>query len=194
MLICGLDEAGRGPLAGPVVTAAVILDDINRINGVRDSKKLTALQREALYNQIVENSLWWDVQVIDAHIIDSTNITYATMLGFQRSLQKLKIEDVEILVDGNYFRLPDMKNLKFSYRTIIGGDNIIYQISAASILAKVTRDRLMKLYHSRYPIYNFHKNKGYPTKQHIQVIKQFGLSEIHRKTFCTKYINSPVIL
>jgi len=188
LLVCGLDEAGRGPLAGPVVTAAVIIENNRRIAGVKDSKKLTALQRESLYEQIVENALWWDVAIIQNDVIDRVNITAATMLGFQQNLQKLNLSDIEILIDGNYFKLPDMNSLKYTYKTIVGGDKLIYQISAASIIAKVTRDRIMKEYHSIYPLYGFDKHKGYPTKQHIDIIKKFGICEIHRKTFCKKYV------
>lgn len=189
MLICGVDEAGRGPLAGPVVTAAVVFDNKTYIQGIKDSKKLSSNKREELYEQIIQAAIWWDVEVIGVEVIDRVNITKATMIGFQQSLEKLKREDVEVLVDGNYFKLPDMENFRFPYKTIVRGDSLIYQISAASILAKVTRDRLMQEYHLKYPLYNFARNKGYPTRQHIESIKQFGLCEIHRKTFCKKYIN-----
>lgn len=189
MLTCGVDEAGRGPLAGPVVTAAVVLDNRTRIDGIKDSKKLSPRKREELYKQIIHKAIWWDIAVIDVELIEKFNITGATMMGFQENLKKLKMENVEILVDGNYFKLPDMQNFKFSYKTIIHGDSLIYEISAASILAKVTRDRLMEEYHLKYPLYNFMRNKGYPTKEHIEAIKQFGVCEIHRKTFCQKYIS-----
>ena len=186
MLICGLDEAGRGPLAGPVVTAAVVLDNQFLIEGIKDSKQLAASKREYLFEEIVRHALWWDVAIIQNDIIDK--ITAATMLGFQKNLQKLNLTGVELLVDGNYFKLPKMERLKFPYKTIVAGDRLIYQISAASIVAKVTRDRIMEEYHFKYPLYGFNKHKGYPTKQHIDNIKRFGICDIHRRTFCNKYV------
>ncbi|MCX6164447.1 MAG: ribonuclease HII [Ignavibacteriae bacterium] len=179
--ICGIDEAGRGPLAGPVVVASVIFEENISIEGVKDSKKLTEKKRELLFDKIID-------VFIDNIIIDEINILKATMLGMEKCLMNLSINEFKLLIDGNYFKLRDDLHKKYDYETIIGGDDKIFEISCASILAKVTRDRLMKEYGEVYPQYLFFKNKGYGTQEHIKRIKEYGLCEIHRKTFCRNFM------
>ena len=177
-LVAGVDEAGRGPLAGPVVVAAVILEPRNRIAGLDDSKKLTEKRREALYPEIVERSLAWSIVEVNADEIDRVNILQATMLGMQRAVQRLSPAPTLALIDGN--RAPE---LNCEVVTLIHGDRLEPAISAASILAKVTRDRLMKDYHLQYPCYGFDRHKGYPTVEHRRLLAEHGPCEIHRKSF-----------
>ena len=176
--IAGVDEAGRGPLAGPVLVAAVILDPKNHIEGLDDSKRLTEKRREALYPQIKEMALAWSIVEVDVEEIDRVNILQATMLGMQRAVEQLSPAPQMALIDGN--RAPA---LACEVRTIVQGDRLEPAISAASILAKVSRDRLMKAIHLRYPCYGFDRHKGYPTAEHRRLLAENGPCAIHRKSF-----------
>ena len=178
ILIAGVDEAGRGPLAGPVVAAAVILDPLRPIDGLADSKILSERQRDSLFDLIKANALSWSVAMASVEEIDELNILQATLLAMQRAVNGLAIQPDEVLVDGN--RLPQ---LLMPAQAIIKGDSKVKAISAASILAKVERDKIMVDYHKKYPDFSFHQHKGYGTAQHVNEIKQFGFLEIHRKTF-----------
>lgn len=190
MLICGIDEAGRGPLAGPVVAAAVVFEKDYYINNVKDSKILTEFKRESLFVKIVDRCIDYQVFEIDHIQIDEINILQATMKAMLSALKKLKIKPDLFLIDGNYFKLPDNYHLELNYEAIIDGDASIFQISCASILAKVTRDNIMRGYHLRYPEYNFHKHKGYSTPEHCIKIKKYGMCDIHRKSFCKKFFGN----
>ncbi len=186
MLKCGIDEAGRGPLAGPVVVAAVIFEEGKSIENVRDSKKLKESRREELYEKIIEACENYSIEVVNNKIVDELNILRATMLGMERCLDSLSTKDAKVFVDGNYFRLNNGRHRDYNYETVVKGDDKIFEISCASILAKVTRDRLMKEYDIDFPLYNFKKHKIYATKEHINNIKKYGLCELHRKTFCKR--------
>ena len=177
-IIAGVDEAGRGPLAGPVVAAAVILDPQNPIEGLADSKKLSESQRNRLAVLIKQQALSYSVAQASVTEIDQLNILQATLLAMQRAVNGLTVVPDQVLVDGN--RLP---TLTIPARAIVKGDSKIKAISAASILAKVTRDALMVAYHQQYPDFSFHIHKGYGTKQHIAEIEKFGCLDIHRRTF-----------
>ena len=178
ILIAGIDEAGRGPLAGPVVAAAVILDPDVEIADLADSKTLSAKRREYLYEQITEFSLAWALGRAEVEEIDSINILQATLLAMQRAVNKLAINPEQVLVDGN-----QCPKLAYPTEAIIKGDQKIAAISAASILAKVSRDREMLEYDTIYPEYGFAKHKGYGTKQHIDAIKIHGITPLHRTSF-----------
>ena len=177
-LMAGVDEAGRGPLAGPVVAAAVILDDSRRIRGLADSKALTALQRDRLYDQIREKALCCAVGEASVEEIDSLNILQATMLAMQRAVEGLRLRPAKVLVDGN--RLPRLDVLA---EAIIGGDAKVKAISAASILAKVHRDRLCQLLDQEFPHYGFAAHKGYGTPEHLLALRVHGACRHHRKFF-----------
>lgn len=177
-LIAGVDEAGRGPLAGPVYAAAVILNPNNPFTGLADSKTLSESKRETLYSSIIDSALSWSIASASVEEIDSLNILQATLLAMQRAVTGLSMQPNEVLVDGN--RLP---KLTMPAQAIVKGDSKVQAISAASILAKVTRDRLMLDYHKDYPDFAFHLHKGYGTKQHLAEIEKFGYLPIHRKTF-----------
>jgi ribonuclease HII len=179
VLVAGVDEAGRGPLAGPVVVAAVILNKRRRINGLDDSKKLTAAKRETLYARIVERAVAYSVVVIDREEIDRINIFQATMVGMTRALLGLMPAATEALIDGN--QLP--KNLPCPARAIIGGDALEPSISAASILAKVSRDRLMVAMDTQFPGYGFADHKGYSTPGHLAALQRLGPCAEHRRSF-----------
>jgi ribonuclease HII len=189
-LKCGVDEAGRGPLAGPVVVAAVIFDNRNRVSGVKDSKKLTSNQRIDFYHKILEKCTAFSVSVINNNIIDKINILKATMLGMEKCLDLVIRTKIKILIDGNYFRLNQNRQINFDFETIVKGDEKIFEISCASIIAKVTRDKLMLEFDKKYPGYKFKSNKGYPTREHINAIKLLGTTEIHRMTFCEKFMQN----
>lgn len=176
--VAGVDEAGRGPLAGPVVVAAVILDPCRPIDGLADSKKLSERQRNELFPLIRENALSWSVVSIDVQEIDRLNILQATLLGMQRSVLELDPAPSLALIDGN--RAPD---LPCPARTIVQGDRLEPAISAASILAKVTRDRVMLAMHERFPEYGFAQHKGYPTALHLERLADLGPCAIHRRSF-----------
>jgi len=177
-LIAGVDEAGRGPLAGPVSIAACILDPKNPIAELDDSKKLSPRKREALYPQIIETALSWKIVHIEQQTIDRINILQATLLGMQQAVAGLSIQPEHILVDGN--RCPDFG---LSATAIIGGDGLEPCISAASILAKVSRDQFMQSQHQHWPEYDFARNKGYPTAAHRAALKKFGPCPLHRRSF-----------
>lgn len=181
-LVAGIDEAGRGPLAGPVVAASVIFnfseipDELKIIN---DSKKLTAKKREELFDVITWHALSYGIGLCDHHTIDRINILQASFLAMKKALGSLKQKPNIILLDGQ-FELP---NYSSPQEAIINGDNLIFSIAAASILAKVTRDRIMEGEHNKYPKYFFNKHKGYGTRLHMDALKLYGPCEIHRKSF-----------
>ncbi len=176
--IAGVDEAGRGPLAGPVVAAAVIFRRETIIRDVNDSKQLTEKKRDKLFDIIVSKALAYSVSIIDHNVIDEVNILNATMLAMKQAVQALNIKPDLVLVDGNKAFESDIPIIP-----IIKGDAKSFSIAAASILAKVTRDRLMKNLAAQYPVYLWGQNKGYPTKQHREIIKKLGPSPLHRKSF-----------
>jgi ribonuclease HII len=176
--IAGVDEAGRGPLAGPVFAAAVILDPSRSIPGLADSKVLSESKRNSLYLNIKQNALSWSIAQASVEEIDQLNILQATLLAMQRAVQGLHILPNHVLIDGN--RLPV---LAMTAEAIVKGDSKIKAISAASILAKVERDKLMVQFQEQYPNFSFGLHKGYGTKLHIAEIEQFGFLDIHRKTF-----------
>ncbi len=182
-VICGVDEAGRGPLAGPVCAAAVILEKGNVIEGVNDSKKLSEKKREALYDVITQRAVSWSVAFASEKEIDELNILQATFLAMQRAVQGLKIKPEVALVDGN--RLP---KLEIPAKAIVKGDGLSESIACASILAKVSRDRVMYDIDKKYPQYCFSKHKGYGTKVHIEMIKKYGVSPVHRMSFLKKIL------
>ena len=182
--IAGVDEVGRGPLAGPVVCAAVImpLDENDLVIGVDDSKKLSEKKREELAEKIKEKALCYTIIEIDERTIDEINILEATKLGMKRAIESLKITPEIVLTDGNM-----TIDIPFKQQSVIHGDALSYSIGAASIVAKVYRDKLMDEYAKTYPAYAFDNNKGYGTSVHIQAIKEQGLCPIHRKTFTKKF-------
>jgi ribonuclease HII len=177
-LVAGVDEAGRGPLAGPVVAAAVILDDLNPIHGLNDSKKLTAKRREALFDEIRARALCFAIAEASVQEIDQINILQATLLAMKRAIEALRLPPKLVLVDGN--RLP---TLSIRAEAIVQGDALVPAISAASILAKVQRDRLCQAMHQQYPLYGFDQHKGYGTAQHLAALQAHGPADCHRMTF-----------
>jgi len=182
--ICGIDEAGRGPLAGPVVIASVIMPEDSMIEGVNDSKKVSEKKRELIYDKILEEAISYSVAIIDQHEIDEINILNATKKGLTMSLKELNVKPDLILVDA----LEHIDTLGIPYEPIIKGDAKAYSISAASIIAKVTRDRIMREWANVYPEYGFEVHKGYGTAKHIAAIKEHGICQIHRKTFTKNFI------
>jgi ribonuclease HII len=176
--IAGTDEAGRGPLCGPVVAACVILDPKNLPEGLNDSKKLTPLQRDSLYAIIQEKAVSIGIGIIDEKKIDKFNISRSSIIAMTKAIQSIKPEPDYILIDGNR-KLP----LKVQQSTIIQGDAKCMSIAAASIIAKVIRDRIMFKLHTLYPEYKLAKNKGYPTKEHFEALSEFGPAKIHRRSF-----------
>jgi ribonuclease HII len=184
-LFCGIDEAGRGPLAGPVVIASCVmpLDDDKIIPGIDDSKKLTEKQREELFEKIKQSAIEYSIQEIDEKTIDEINILQATKLGMKKCIEGLKQKPDLALVDAVKDIDSDIKQI-----AIIKGDATSYSIAAASILAKVYRDRLILELDKTYPEYNFKKHKGYGTKEHIEALKKYGPSQIHRKTFIKNFV------
>ena len=182
--ICGIDEAGRGPLAGPVVVASVILPRDSMIEGVNDSKKITENKRERVYEEIIKQAISYGVGIIDENKIDEINILQATKLGLTNSIKELKVTPDIILVDA----LKGIDTCNIPYQSIIKGDALCYSIAAASIIAKVTRDRIMKGYDKVYPEYGFATHKGYGTAKHIEAIKEYGICPIHRRSFLKNLI------
>lgn len=176
--LCGVDEAGRGPLAGPVVAAAVIFDDETIIDEVNDSKKLTHKKRFELFDLIISNSVSYGIGVVDNHTIDEINILQASLKAMQTAVEQMNTEPDLLLIDGN-----KTFNTEIHSVPIIQGDSKSFSIAAASILAKVVRDNLMIEASENYPAYGWERNKGYATKQHIKAIKEVGFSALHRKTF-----------
>ncbi|PIR92469.1 ribonuclease HII [Candidatus Falkowbacteria bacterium CG10_big_fil_rev_8_21_14_0_10_44_15] len=180
--IAGVDEAGRGPLAGPVVAAAVIFDFKavpDELSKLSDSKKLSAERREYFSKIIMERAAGWSLGLCDHATIDRINILQATFLAMKKALSALKVKPHIILVDGN---LP-LPNYSSPQQAIVNGDNLIFSIAAASVLAKVTRDRIMREMHAQYPRYFFNRHKGYGTKLHLDALKLYGPCEIHRQSF-----------
>ena len=177
-LIAGVDEAGRGPLAGPVVAAAVILDDLRPIKGLNDSKKLSPATRERLFDEIRAKALCCAIAEASVEEIDTLNILQATMLAMRRAVEGLRLKPIKVLVDGN--RLPV---LKIAAEAIVRGDAKVKAISAASILAKVQRDRLCAELHQRWPDYGFDGHKGYPTPEHLAALRAHGACVHHRRSF-----------
>jgi ribonuclease HII len=177
--VAGVDEAGRGPLAGPVVAAAVVLGKNIEISGLNDSKQLSEKKRNALFEIIKKRALFYSTEVVDNEIIDKINILQSTFLAMFKCINNLQEKPDICLIDGN-LKIP---NLQFKQKTIVSGDAKSACIAAASILAKVTRDNLMKDFAKKYPQYLFEKHKGYGTKAHIEAVKKHGVCSIHRKTF-----------
>ena len=181
-MIAGLDEAGRGPLAGPVVAAAVVLPQKGKWTGVDDSKKLSPAQREKIFPLLFEKALGVGVGIVDAQEIDRLNILQASLKAMQLAVGNLSLPPDFLLIDGIHsLRLP------LPQQTIPKGDQRCLSIAAASIVAKVTRDRLMAAYHDQYPQYNFARHKGYGTQEHLQAIRKYGCCPLHRQSFRTIY-------
>lgn len=177
-VICGVDEAGRGPLAGAVFAAAVILDPARPIEGLRDSKKLSEARREALAGEIRSNALAWAVASCSEAEIDELNILHASMLAMRRAVEALRIVPTLALIDGN--RCPVMK---VRSEAIVQGDDKVQEISAASILAKTARDAALRELHQLYPLYGFDQHKGYPTALHLERLRLHGVSPVHRRSY-----------
>lgn len=181
--IAGVDEAGRGPLAGPVVAAVTIFDDKTIIPRIKDSKKLTAKVREELYEEIISQAVSYGIGIVHQKEIDKINILQATLKAMQLAVAELNTMPDLILIDGN-----KSFNSKTQTKTVVKGDSKSFSIAAASILAKVTRDRIMIAEGKKHPIYLWHKNKGYGTREHIKAIKENGITKLHRKSFLHKII------
>ena len=186
-LSCGLDEAGRGPLAGPVYAAAVILPKGHIIEGVNDSKKLSEKKRDMLYDKIIEECVCWSIGTASEKEIDKINILQATYLAMRRAVEGLSQKPDIALVDGN--RVPPLDD-NIAVETIVKGDGKSASIAAASILAKVSRDRYMLEMAEKYPQYQFEKHKGYGTKLHYEMLEKYGVSDIHRKSFLKRVLNN----
>ena len=182
--IAGIDEAGRGPLAGPVVVGIEIMKPDSFIEGVNDSKKISEKKKEKLYEQITEEAVDWAVGIVDQNEIDEINILNATKKALHMAISNLKVNPDRILVDA----LEHIDTCGIPYTSIIKGDANVYSISAASIIAKVTRDRMLQEYDEIYPQYGFAAHKGYGTAKHIEAIKTYGPCPIHRKTFIKKFV------
>lgn len=182
-IVCGIDEAGRGPLAGDVYAAAVVFDDDVFIEGLDDSKKLSEKKREELFDEIISKAKAYCIATASVEEIDSYNILQATFLAMKRSYEGLNMNIDLALVDGN--RVPP---LDCGVKTVVKGDSVSASIAAASILAKVSRDRYMKELAEKYPQYEFEKHKGYGTKLHYEMLDKYGISEVHRLSFLKKYI------
>lgn len=176
--ICGVDEAGRGPLAGAVYAAAVILDPARPITGLADSKKLSERKREALFPLITRHSLAWAIARAEAHEIDRLNILQASLLAMRRAVEWLAVEPSQVLVDGN-----QCPAVAYPVQAIVGGDDSVPEISAASILAKVARDRDLFRLDRLHPVYGFRQHKGYPTAAHLAALREFGACPEHRTSF-----------
>ena len=183
--ICGIDEAGRGPLAGPVVVAAAIMPRDSMIEKVNDSKKVSEKNREALYEIITNEAIAWGVGIIDQKEIDKINILNATKEGLTLAVKSLQVKPDRIIVDA----LTGIDTLGIPYTSIIKGDAKCYSIAAASIIAKVTRDRIMRQWDEIYPQYGFEKHKGYGTKMHMDAIREYGICPLHRLSFVKNILN-----
>ena len=181
--ICGVDEAGRGPLCGPVVAAAVILPKHGCIEGVNDSKKISEKKREKLYDDIMKGAIAVGVGISDVDVIEKVNILNATKIAMKKAIESLSVKPDYVLIDGN-----QKIDIEILQETVVSGDAKSESIASASIIAKVTRDRMLRKFDEMYPEYGFAKHKGYGTKAHIEAIKKYGLTPIHRKSFCTKFI------
>ena len=181
--ICGIDEAGRGPLCGPVVAAAVILPKHGCIEGVNDSKKISEKKREKLYDDIMKGAIAVGIGISDVDVIEKVNILNATKIAMKKAVESLSIKPDYVLIDGN-----QKIDIDILQETVVSGDAKSESIASASIIAKVTRDRMLRKFDEMYPEYGFAKHKGYGTKAHIEAIKKYGLTPIHRKSFCTKFI------
>ncbi|MDF2549956.1 MAG: ribonuclease [Chlamydiales bacterium] len=177
-LVAGLDEAGRGPLAGPVVAAACLFDPNCLIDYVDDSKKLSPRMRASIFNQVKSGSIEYGIGIIDAQTIDQVNIYQATLLAMQEALHALKTKPEALLIDAMPFQSPGLKSIP-----LIKGDSRSYSIALASIIAKETRDEIMLAYHEKWPAYHFNKHKGYGTKAHMAAIFEYGPCPIHRRSF-----------
>lgn len=177
-VICGVDEAGRGPLAGPVCAAAVILEPHTMIPGLNDSKKLSEKKREELFDEICDKAIAFGIAFGSVDEIEDTNILHATMLAMNRAIEQLDPAPDLAIIDGNY-----AKEIAVPHKTVVKGDSLCVSIAAASILAKVTRDRYMTDMDELYPEYQFKKHKGYGTKAHYEALREYGLCPIHRKSF-----------
>ncbi len=177
-LLCGVDEAGRGPLAGPGVAAAVVLSPGTWLTGIRDSKELSPKKREGFYTIIVAEAIAWQVAIVDHEVIDRINILRASLVAMEESVRGLGVSCDLVLVDGRYGLGGDIPCM-----ALVGGDRRSAHIAAASIVAKVTRDRIMEGFHAVYPRYNFVRNKGYGTAEHLTALRRYGPCPIHRKTF-----------
>ncbi len=188
LTVCGIDEAGRGPLAGPVVVACAMMRPDSMIEGVNDSKKVSEKKREKIYEQLIEEAVAYGVAIIDQNEIDEINILNATKKGLTMCIKevenKLNQKPEVVLVDA----LTKIDTDGIPYKSIIHGDSISYSIAAASIIAKVTRDRIMRQWDEIYPQYGFAKHKGYGTKMHIEAIKEYGLCPLHRRSFTKNFI------
>ena len=182
--ICGIDEAGRGPLAGPVVIGAVILPMDSLIEGVNDSKKVSEKKREKVFEEIISQAISYNVGIVDQNTIDEINILNATKLGVKKAIEGLEVKPDLILVDA----LTNIETFGIPYKSIIKGDAKCYSIAAASIIAKVTRDRMMIEWDKIFPQYGFAKHKGYGTAAHIQALKENGPCMLHRKSFIKKFV------
>ena len=181
-IVCGCDEAGRGPLAGDVFAAAVVFEKGTVIEGINDSKKLTEKKREKLFDEIKQKALYWSIKIATVEEIESINILQSAMLAMKRAVEDLPVKPDICLIDGN--KTPELDTLSTA---IVGGDAKSQSIAAASILAKVARDRYMLEMAKQYPDYQFEKHKGYGTKLHYEMIDKFGASPIHRQSFLKKY-------
>ena len=182
--VCGIDEAGRGPLAGPVVVASVMLPENSMIEGVNDSKKISESKREKLYDIILQEAISYGIGIIYQDEIDEINILQATKKGLHEAVANMNVKPNVILVDA----LTGIDTLGIPYKSIIKGDAKSYSIGAASIIAKVTRDRIMREWDKVYPEYGFAGHKGYGTAKHIEAIKKYGLTPIHRRSFCKNFV------
>lgn len=178
MIAAGIDEAGRGPIAGPVVAAAVIISRTFNIPGIRDSKILSRVKRESLYNLITTNAISYGIGVVEPEEIDRINILNASLKAMNIAFLNLEVRPDVLLIDG-----INKIEMDIEQHTIIKGDNKCTSIACASIIAKVTRDRIMDSYDIIYPLYKFSKHKGYPTREHYDILKRYGVTDIHRKTF-----------
>lgn len=189
-LICGVDEAGRGPLAGPVFAAAVILDPSKPITGLRDSKKLTEARRNALAIEIKAHAMAWAVAQCSEEEIDRLNILHASMLAMRRAIEQLNVTPTLALIDGNRCPVCAIRT-----EAIVKGDDLVPAISAASILAKTARDAALVLLHSQFPAYGFDQHKGYPTPLHLERLRLHGVSPVHRKSYApVRELLNPAVL